>query len=101
MAAYEHCSLVRDGRIELLGFCMPPIYGSQPALFCEVLPAQVRYRGISLIYQIGRLIFLSSAPSAGVHLFVLNDSRPWLIAVDLLIAGIVSATSAMMVRGRA
>lgn len=79
-----------------LGLAMAPIYGAQPALFCDLFATRVRYTGISLIYQIGGLLFVSTAPSVAVYLFALNGGAPWMTASYLAAMGLVSCGCAMM-----
>ncbi|HEY1609650.1 MAG TPA: MFS transporter [Paraburkholderia sp.] len=84
-----------------LGLFMAPLYGAQPALFCELFQTRVRYTGISLVYQLGGLLFVSTGPGVAVYLFARNHGEPWLLATYLTMAGGVSAICTLMMRRNA
>jgi MFS family permease len=81
-----------------LGLFMAPLYGAQPALFCELFHTRVRYTGISLVYQLGGLLFVSTGPSVAVYLLASNHGQPWLLAGYLTLAGVLSAVCTMLMR---
>jgi MHS family shikimate/dehydroshikimate transporter-like MFS transporter len=83
-----------------LGVLMSPLYGSQPALFCELFQTRVRYTGISLVYQFGGLLFVSTGPSVAVYLLARDHGAPWLLAIYLVFAGVVSALCSKRMRPR-
>src|ERR1019366_816549 len=58
----------------------------------------VRYTGVSLVYQIGAIIFLAPVPILATLLVALNGNRPWWLAVYLLFGCVVSALSASLMR---
>jgi len=85
----------------VLGLLYAPVYGPQGAIFCEQFDVKVRYSGISLIYQIGAILFVSMTPLVATYLLDLNGDRPWFIAAYMTLAGVVSAVCvALMKRGK-
>lgn len=45
-----------------LGICYPLMYGSQAAFYAELFPAQTRYSGISIVYQISGIVASGLTP---------------------------------------
>ena len=43
-----------------LGVLWAPVYGPQAAIFCDLFDTRVRYTGVSLVYQIGAILSVSS-----------------------------------------
>jgi len=81
-----------------IGILWAPIYGPEAALFCELFDTPVRYTGVSLVYQFGSIIFLAPVPILATLLVKWNDNQPWYLASYLLVACIVSAIAAGLMR---
>ena len=75
-----------------------PVYGPEAALFCELFDTRVRYTGVSLVYQIGAIIFLAPVPILATLLVALNGNKPWWLGVYLLFGCLVSALAASLMR---
>jgi hypothetical protein len=58
----------------------------------------VRYTGVSLVYQIGAILFLAPIPILAALLVALDGNRPWWLAVYLLFPCAVSALAAGLMR---
>lgn len=70
------------------------IYGPEAALFCELFDTQVRYTGISFVYQFSGIFASGITPMIATALLELNGGQPWLIVAYTIFAGLVSALSA-------
>jgi MFS transporter, MHS family, shikimate and dehydroshikimate transport protein len=81
-----------------IGLLWAPVYGPEAALFCELFDTRVRYTGVSLVYQIGAIMFLAPLPILAALLVHMDGDQPWTLALYLLIACCVSALSASLMR---
>jgi MFS family permease len=81
-----------------IGILWAPIYGPEAALFCELFDTPVRYTAVSLVYQFGSIIFLAPVPILATLLVKWNGNQPWYVAGYLLLACIVSAMAAALMR---
>lgn len=96
---YSGSALIASACIVLvLGVLWAPVYGPQAAMFCDLFDTRVRYTGVSLVYQIGAIFSVSLTPLAATALLHANDNQPWLIAVYVSAAGIISAICAAAMR---
>ncbi|HUB15409.1 MAG TPA: MFS transporter [Acetobacteraceae bacterium] len=81
-----------------IGILWAPIYGPEAALFCELFDTRVRYTGVSLVYQVGAIIFLAPIPILAALLVASDGNQPWWLAGYLVLGCCVSALSAMLMR---
>jgi MHS family shikimate/dehydroshikimate transporter-like MFS transporter len=89
---YSGNSIVASAALVVgLGIIYAPVYGPQPAIFCELFDTNVRYTGISIIYQIGAILSVSIAPIVATTLLAYGNNTPWAIASYMMIAGLISA----------
>lgn len=77
-----------------VGVLWAPIYGPEAALFCELFATRVRYTGVSIVYQVGAIIFLAPLPILATFLVNWNGNQPWCLALYILIGCVVSALAA-------
>src|SRR5271154_6730255 len=56
-----------------VGVLWAPIYGPEAALLCELFATRVRYTGISIVYQVGAIIFLAPLPILATLPVAWND----------------------------
>jgi MFS family permease len=77
-----------------VGVLWAPIYGPEAALLCELFATQVRYTGVSIVYQVGAIIFLAPLPILGTLLVAWNGNQPWYLACYIAIGCAVSAIAA-------
>ena len=82
----------------VLGILYAPVYGPQAGIFCELFGTRVRYTGISLVYQIGAILFVSLTPVVATYLLKVNDNHPWYIAAYVAASGVVSAVCVALMR---
>jgi MFS transporter, MHS family, shikimate and dehydroshikimate transport protein len=81
-----------------IGLLWAPVYGPEAALFCELFDTRVRYTGVSLVYQIGAIVFLAPLPILAALLVHMDGDQPWTLALYVLVACCVSALSATLMR---
>lgn len=81
-----------------IGLLWAPVYGPEAALFCELFDTRVRYTGVSLVYQIGAIVFLAPLPILAALLVHMDGDQPWTLALYVLVACCVSALSASLMR---
>jgi MHS family shikimate/dehydroshikimate transporter-like MFS transporter len=74
-----------------VGVLWAPIYGPEAALLCELFATQVRYTGVSIVYQVGAIIFLAPLPILATLLVTWNGNQPWYLASYVAIGCVVSA----------
>jgi MFS transporter, MHS family, shikimate and dehydroshikimate transport protein len=75
-----------------------PIYGPEAALLCELFATRVRYTGVSIVYQLGAIIFLAPLPILATFLVTWNGNQPWYLASYVVIGCAVSALAAGLMR---
>jgi MHS family metabolite:H+ symporter-like MFS transporter len=76
------------------GICYAIVYGPEAALFCDLFDAKVRYSGISFVYQFSGIFASGITPIIAAALLQSDHGQPWLIAVYVAFAGVVSALAA-------
>jgi MHS family shikimate/dehydroshikimate transporter-like MFS transporter len=81
-----------------VGVLWAPIYGPEAALLCELFGTRVRYTGVSLVYQIGAIIFLAPLPILATLLVSWNHDQPWYLACYVALGCAVSALAAWLMR---
>jgi MHS family metabolite:H+ symporter-like MFS transporter len=74
-----------------VGVLWAPIYGPEAALLCELFATRVRYTGVSIVYQLGAIIFLAPLPILATLLVAWNGGQPWYLASYVVVACGVSA----------
>jgi MFS family permease len=77
-----------------VGVLWAPIYGPEAALLCELFATRVRYTGVSIVYQLGAIIFLAPLPILATLLVKWNGNQPWYLAGYVVLACVVSAVVA-------
>ena len=81
------------------GMIYASIYGPEAALFCDLFRPQVRYTGISFVYQFSGIFASGLTPI--IATFLIQSYGPkgggWAIAMYVVFAGVVSALSALWI----
>jgi MFS family permease len=77
-----------------VGVLWAPIYGPEAALLCELFATPVRYTGVSIVYQVGAIVFLAPLPILATLLVTWNGNQPWYLAGYVALACVVSAVAA-------
>ncbi len=79
------------------GILYASIYGPEAALFCDLFEADVRYTGISFVYQFSGIFASGITPIVATALLKSGGGEPWQICMYVLFAGVVSAVSAALI----
>lgn len=82
------------------GIFYASIYGPEAALFCELFDADVRYTGISFVYQFSGIFASGITPMIATALLHSNDQQPWHVVTYVIIVGIISALSVLFIKPR-
>ncbi|MGI5320937.1 MFS transporter [Actinomadura nitritigenes] len=82
----------------VLAFTLGAAAGPQSALFAELFPANVRYSGASLAYQLGAILGGGIAPFIATALFS-HYGTSWAITVYFLVVALISLVSIALLRG--
>lgn len=80
-----------------LGVLYPIMYGPEASLFAELFPANVRYTGISFVYQFSGIFASGMTPLILVYLLDKGDGTNLVIGYFVVVA-IISAVCCMMIR---
>ena len=76
------------------GIFYASVYGPEAALFAELFKADVRYTGISFVYQVSGIFASGITPLVATALLKMNDNDPFAICLYVAFSGVVSAVSA-------
>lgn len=76
-------------------------YGPEAALFCDLFDARVRYTGISFVYQFSGIFSSGITPIIATYLIAENGNQPWYLCAYVVFAALVSAASAIAIKGTA
>jgi len=86
------------------GFIHSAIFGVLASLFSDSFEANVRYTGISFVYQFSGIFSAGLTPILATYLTGWNDGAPWYLCGYLLAVGVISSMSARwmanIIRGR-
>lgn len=85
--------------VVVLGVLYPIMYGPEASLFAELFPANVRYTGISFVYQFSGIFASGMTPLVLTYLLGKGDGTGLIIAY-FLVVGVVSAVCCLMIRRR-
>lgn len=83
-----------------LGVVFAICYGPQAALFADLFPTEVRYTGVSFVYQVSGVFASGMTPLIATFLFEAGNRTPWLICSYVAFAASVSLASAMLIGRR-
>jgi MFS transporter, MHS family, shikimate and dehydroshikimate transport protein len=86
--------------IVCLGVVFAMCYGPQAALFADLFSTEVRYTGVSFVYQLSGVFASGMTPLIATYLFEAGNQTPWLICGYVAFAALVSVTSAMLIGRR-
>jgi metabolite-proton symporter len=73
------------------------MFGPEAAFFAELFPAQVRYTGMSVVYQIGVLPSGAIAPALSIWLVSTFDAS-WPVAIYVMVAAAIALVSVALTR---
>ncbi|UOQ95734.1 MFS transporter [Halobacillus shinanisalinarum] len=82
------------------GIFYASVYGPEAALFAELFDAEVRYTGMSFVYQFSGIFASGMTPIIATTLLSYNNGSPLLLTLYVVFSGIVSALSAKWIHSR-
>jgi MFS family permease len=94
MLSSGSASLAALAIVLAVGVLWAPIYGPEAALLCELFATRVRYTGVSIVYQVGAIVFLAPLPILATLLVAWNQNQPWYLAGYIALGCAVSAAAA-------
>lgn len=80
-----------------LGVLYPIMYGPEASLFAELFPANVRYSGISFVYQFSGVFASGLTPLILVYLLDVGTGTSLVIAY-FLVVGLISTACTLLIR---
>ena len=85
-----------------VGICLGVLYaavlGTEAALFSEQFDTEVRYSGISLVYQVSGIFASGLTPLIASALILYDGGRPWLLCIYIVCVALISACSTYLMR---
>lgn len=81
-----------------LGLIYPIMYAPEAAFFADLFPSQVRYTGISAVYQVSGIVASGLTPLVLTWLLDLRDGEVTLIVVYFLVIGVISLVTTLATR---
>lgn len=77
--------------------CLGLLHGSSsaaaPSLYSDLFPANVRYTGVSLGYQLSGVVFGGPLPAVATALIAAGSGQPWIFVGYLILTAIISAVA--------
>lgn len=80
------------------GIAYAALYGPEAALFCELFEPQVRYSGISFVYQFSGIFASGMTPIIATALLVAGHGTPWFVAGYTAAVSAISLVSVLAIR---
>jgi metabolite-proton symporter len=91
-------ALVIGGTLVItLGLFYGVMYGPEAALFADLFPANIRYSGVSFVYQVSGILASGLTPLILTALLTAGGGRPWLLVGYLVLMSLVSAVSVALI----
>jgi MFS transporter, MHS family, shikimate and dehydroshikimate transport protein len=85
--------------VTIYRLCNSSQFAVQSAFLADVFPTEVRYTGVSLVYQVGAIIG-GLTPPACLAILIATDGNPWPLAFALAGSTLVSVVCAIAIRSR-
>jgi len=81
-----------------LGILYAAVLGTEAALFAEQFSTEIRYSGISLVYQFSGIFASGLTPLIASALIIYNGGQPWLLCAYIALVSLISAISVYFMR---
>ncbi|WP_448316746.1 MFS transporter, partial [Streptomyces sp. CO7] len=82
-----------------LGVIHAYFYGAQGTLFAALFPAEVRYTGMSFVYQVSGIVSSGITPLLLTTFLAVGGGTPWLACGYLVFTSVVSVLATWRIRG--
>jgi MHS family metabolite:H+ symporter-like MFS transporter len=80
------------------GVLYAAVLGTEAALFSEQFSTEIRYSGISLVYQFSGIFASGLTPLIASALILYNGGQPWLLCGYIALVSLISAVSVYFMR---
>lgn len=84
--------------IAVFGVAHAVFYGAQGTLYAGLYPAEVRYTGLSFVYQFSGIYASGLTPMIVTALIAVGGSAPWLACGYLVATAVVSVIATLFIR---
>ena len=81
-----------------LGIVYAAVYGPEAALFCELFDTEVRYSGVSFVYQFSGIFASGLTPLIASALLDLGGKTLWPLSGYTVVVAVISAVSAYFMK---
>jgi MHS family metabolite:H+ symporter-like MFS transporter len=81
-----------------LGIFYAAVLGTEASLFSEQFSTEIRYSGISLVYQFSGIFASGLTPLIASALILYNGGQPWILCGYIVFVSLVSAVSVYFMR---
>jgi MFS family permease len=81
-----------------LGIFYAAVLGTEAALFSEQFSTEIRYSGISLVYQFSGIFASGLTPLIASALLIYGGGQPWMLCTYIVLVSLISAVSAYFLR---
>lgn len=83
--------------VAVFGVAHAVFYGAQGTLYAGLYPAEVRYTGLSFVYQFSGIYASGLTPMIVTALIAVGDSTPWLACGYLVLTAMVSVIATLLI----
>jgi MHS family shikimate/dehydroshikimate transporter-like MFS transporter len=80
-----------------LGLFYGAMYGPQAALYAELFPPNIRYSGVSCVYQISGIFASGCTPLILTALLTAGGGSPWLLTLYVVVMSVISLASVILI----
>ena len=85
------------GMVAVFGIAHAMFYGAQGTLYAGLYPAEVRYTGLSFVYQVSGIYASGITPMIVTALIAAGAGTPWLACGYLVATGVVSVIASWFI----
>ncbi|OZC54887.1 MFS transporter [Rhodococcus sp. RS1C4] len=88
------------GLVLVFGFVHALFYGAQGTLYASLYPTEIRYTGLSIVYQFSGIYASGVTPLILTALIAAGSGSPWLACTFLVGTSVISVIATALVRKR-
>jgi MFS family permease len=88
------------GLVLVFGFVHALFYGAQGTLYASLYPTEIRYTGLSIVYQFSGIYASGVTPLILTALIAAGSGSPWLACAFLVGTSVISVIATALVRKR-
>ncbi|WP_037139878.1 MFS transporter, partial [Rhodococcoides fascians] len=88
------------GLVLVFGFVHALFYGAQGTLYASLYPTEIRYTGLSIVYQFSGIYASGVTPLILTALIAAGSGSPWLACTFLVGTSVISVIATVLVRKR-